>query len=252
MKKILLLLFTSIFLAAYTFSKPKSFNVSKKYLIRLYATEYNYTFYTHTPLKDYVDIVHKPFPYKPSFYYKLILLKFPYEGSKYVNRGKQVEWEHIVPAKWMITADPKLKEIWDNGDDKCVTKSGNKYKGRKCLEKVSPQFNKMESDMFNLVPVIGALNVLRNTKDYCVISGEKKDFGNDIDFEVNKTCVEVMPSIRGDVARIVSYMVKTYGIKLDKNETQIIENWKKDYNASKWLIRKKELLEKKFDYNITW
>lgn len=241
-KLLLIALFATI---AYSKSyPPKVFSKAKVAATRLYANHHNQTFYTDTNLTDYVSIKRNKFPYAPTLTYELILTSFPYKSTLYVNRGKMIEWEHIVPAHWFITASPYIKEAWEQGNDKCVTSSGIKYKGRKCAEKVSFLFNKMEADLYNLVPVIGALNAYRRDKPFGIIDGEERKFGDTLDIEINKTTIEVMPSKRGDVARVLLYMNKKYGVTFpDHNNTvEMLKKWEIEDPEDEWEKQKKQIL----------
>jgi len=233
---------------------PKNFVKAKTIATRLYYTTHLESFYTETTLKPTVYIYKKKFPYKPMLVLQLGMVKSPYEGSKYVLRGQKIEWEHVVPASWFVTIDDdSLKQAYYEGDDKCVTSGGDEYKGRKCAEKVSKIFNLMESDLYNLVPVIGALNALRVNKPYCIIEGEEREFGENIDVEINKKCIEIQENKRGDVARIMLYMNKKYGIQFpDHNTTkEMLLQWAEDDPEDDWEKEKKDILNKVYGMEFT-
>jgi len=244
-KLLLILISCALLSAAYI---PKTFPKAKNMSVRLYSTYHLESFYTNTPLVLAAKIRQKKFPYKSSVDLYLKLINNPYKGSKYVARGTIIEWEHITPASWFITVSPEIKEAWENGDTKCVTSSGNTYKGRKCAEKVSPLFNLMESDMYNLVPVIGALNAMRNDKPYGIIDGESREFGETIDTEINTSTIEIMPSKRGNVARVMLYMNKKYGVQFpDHNNTvKMLIEWDLSDPEDNWEIQKKQILNKTY------
>jgi len=248
LKKIILIILVGSLLFSATL--PKTFSNAKNMSVRLYSTYHLKTFYTDSNMSLAAKIHQKKFPYKSSVDLYLKLNSSPYKGTKYVSRGQKVEWEHITPASWFITADQTIREAWENGNDKCVTSSGKSYKGRKCAEKVSTLFNLMEADMYNLVPVIGALNALRSDKPYGIIDGEKREFGETLDVEINKDKIEVMPSRRGDIARVLLYMNKKYGVKFpDHNNTiNVLKKWDNEdpIQDDGWEKQKIDILNKTY------
>ena len=252
MKKIILLMLLGGLLFSATL--PKTFSSAKNMSVRLYSTYHLKTFYTDSNMSLAAKIHQKKFPYKSTVDLYLKLDNSPYKGTKYVSRGQKIEWEHITPASWFVTSDPAIKEAWDNGDPKCTTSSGKKYKGRKCAEKVSKLFNLMESDMYNLVPVIGALNAMRSDKPYGIIDGEIREFGETLDVEINKDKIEIMPSRRGDVARVLLYMHKRYGVIFpDHNNTVLMLNqWDLDDPISPWEKQKNNILNKTYNTNFIY
>jgi deoxyribonuclease-1 len=192
-----------------------------------------------------VYISSKKFPYKSLLTLQLGMIESPNKGNKYVARGQKIEWEHIVPASWFTTVNKEIYDAWFNGDEKCITSTGTTYKSRKCAEKVSELFNQMESDMYNLVPVIGALNAMRLDKPYGIIDGEVREFGETIDVEITSKIFEVMPSKRGNVARVMLYMNKKYGIQFpDHNNTiEMLHNWDVNDPEDDWETQKKQILK---------
>jgi len=240
-----LLLISTIAFGAYI---PKNFTKAKEMSVRLYYTHHMTSFYTDSEMKPIVYIGKKKFPYKSTLILQLGLINSPYTGSKYVARGQKIEWEHIVPASWFVTVNEEIRSAYEDGDPRCVTSKGKSYKGRKCAEKVSVLFNKMEADMYNLVPVIGALNAMRIAKPYSIIDGEAREFGDTIDVEITTKFIEVMPSKRGNIARIMKYMNKKYGVTFPNHiETiNMLDQWDTDDVEDDWELKKKEILNKTY------
>ena len=52
--------------------------------------------------------------------------------------------------------------------------NGKRYKGRLCARKVDERFQAMESDLYNLVPVIAAVNRKRSNFRFGEIEGEER------------------------------------------------------------------------------
>ena len=237
-----LLLIATIAMGAYI---PKNFTKAKDMSVRLYHTYHLQSFYTESPLEPIVKISSKKFPYKSTLTLQLGFIESPYQGTKYVSRGKTIEWEHITPASWFTTVNSEIYVAWYIGDNECVTSSGTTYKGRKCASKVSYLFNQMESDMYNLVPVNGALNAMRSDKPYAIIEGEAREFGETVDMEITSKVVEIMPNKRGDVARVMLYMNSKYGVQFpDHNQTvQMLNEWSNSDPEDEWEYQKKEILK---------
>lgn len=147
-----------------------------------------------------------------------------YRPKKDARRARRIEWEHVVPAQ---AFGQSFKE-WREGHPACVDKRGRKFKGRKCAEKTSPEFNHMEADLYNLQPAIGELNGLRSNYSMAEIPGEPREFGA-CDAEIADHKFEPRAAIRGDIARIYLYMHQTYpgrGIISAKNQA-LFQAWDK-------------------------
>ena len=160
-----------------------------------------------------------------------------YTPRKNKQRGKYIEWEHIMPAYRFASH----LECWN--EEICLDKKGKPYKGRKCCEKVDKSFRIMQADMYNLVPSVGELNGDRSNYEYGIIEGEARVYG-ECDFEVSKKIAEPKEDIRGDIARTYFYMEETYGITLTNEERQLFIMWDKMDNISQWeKVRAKRIKE---------
>ncbi len=123
-------------------------------------------------------------------------------------RATRIEWEHVMPA-WVFGHQ---RQCWQEG-------------GRKACKK-DPVFNKMEADLHNLVPAIGELNGDRSNYKFSMIPGEPRAYGAcDFEIDFKGKLAEPTESIRGDIARIYFYMRDQYGIKLSKQQTQLLQAW---------------------------
>lgn len=253
---ILFIIFVAVTFAASR--HPATFDSAKEYSERLILSEMdNYTIkalYSQIPLKYTYKTTIPTFPGKPQVDIILIPMEDRYESSTYESRSHTIEWEHVVPAYWFRTADQSIMEAWDNGDPKCVTSSGTTYKGRKCAQKASSLFVKMESDMYNLEPALGSLNAIRSDFNFGIIEGEDRPYGILIDFEIDrkKDIVEPTDGIRGKIARIFLYMNKKYGVQFpDHNNTmELMKKWDFEYPMTPWEIRKREILKNTYGYEF--
>ena len=146
--------------------------------------------------------------------------------SKFKKRQKRLEWEHVVPAHSFGNSFVE----WRNSKKFCPGKKNSKgifksVSNRKCASKKNKLFRYMESDLYNLVPAVGAINAIRSNFSMAeFIGGEKLCSA---DFRVLERKVMPSPRRRGDIARIYQYMNLTYpgrGIISKKNKA-MYERW---------------------------
>ena len=152
-----------------------SFSKSKKLMQQVYY-DYQYSFYCGCEYSyELVDKSIKAIVNEESC---------GYIPRKNINRGRYIEWEHVVPA-W---AFGHTRKCWR--EELCINSKGNRYKGRKCCEKIDNVFKAMEADMYNLYPAVGELNADRNNFRYGIIDGEEREYGA-CDFEVKDKCFQI-------------------------------------------------------------
>lgn len=182
--------------------------------------------------------VNKTFYCGCTFGYKTLDLKScDYQIQKDHKRANRVEWEHIVPASVFGKRTPE----WRYGHKKCQGK-----RGRTCARIMSPEFNLMECDLHNLVPVIGEVNALRENYSMGIIKGEKRYLGS-CDIEIENRIIEPTPDIRGDIARIYLYMNDTYpkyNIINSQKELDMFYQWHKEDPVDDIEIKRNELIIK--------
>ena len=128
-----------------------------------------------------------------------------FRSEKPSARTKRIEIEHIVPAAHLGGDLP----AWEKGHRQCKEGDGSSFKGRNCARKMSELYRRMESDLYNLRPVIGEINQAR--RDYIMgeLPGEARRFGK-CDLEIAQQTMEPRPKIRGDIARTWFYMEWAY------------------------------------------
>ena len=204
----------------------KSFRKAKKLLRELYQPR-QLTFYCGCPYENS----------------RVFLRLCEYEPLKNSDRAKRLEWEHIVPAY----RPGRTFRAWRHGHKKCTIGSGRKgkkYKGRKCLRKVSPEFRSIEADLYNLVPAIGEVNGLRSNYPMGIIPGELRMFGA-CDIEIRNHTVEPRPEIRGDIARIYFYMAAAYPnrIRLAQEEKTLFRAWDRADPVDDWELYRANKIE---------
>lgn len=133
------------------------------------------------------------------------------------NRAGRIEWEHIMPAYHFGLQ----RKCWQKG-------------GRKACKK-DPVFKKMESDLHNLVPVIGEINGDRSNFKFGMIESESRRYGAcDMEIDFKRKRAEPAKNKRGDIARIYFYMRDEYKLKLSKQQTRLLEAWNKIDPIDDW------------------
>ena len=150
-----------------------------------------------------------------------------YKIQKDVKRALRLEWEHVVPAE---SFGQSFVE-WREGSTKCF-KNGRKFKGRKCAE-TNVEFNKMESDLYNLFPEDGELNGLRSNYSMAALTSSDKDFGS-CHVKIFGKKFEPQDASKGIVARTYLNFDNRYpghGIVSNKNQ-KLFEAWDKMYPIS--------------------
>ena len=150
--------------------------------------------------------------------------------TKYVKRAKKIEWEHVVPAENF----GRTFSEWRDGHKKCINSKGKAFKGRKCAEKMNTEYRRMQSDMFNLYPAIGAVNALRSNYNFTILPSEKSDFGS-CAMKIDNRKAEPPEVARGRIARIYLYMDAAYKrYKMSKSQRQLMNAWDKMYPVDAW------------------
>ena len=142
--------------------------------------------------------------------------------TRFSKRAARTEVEHIVP----VHAFGQSFNAWRDGDPSCVDRQGKRFKGRRCATKVAPLFRRMSADLYNLRPVVGALNALRSNLRMGEVEGEIRSFGR-CDVEIEYGVFEPPDDIKGDIARTYLYMDSAYpgrGI-LGRKQRQLMDVW---------------------------
>lgn len=154
-----------------------------------------------------------------------------YNPRKNKTRGKQLEWEHVVPAYYFGSK----RTCWKKGNAKCIKADGTPFKGRECCSRVDKTFKKIEADLHNLTPAVGELNGDRSNLPYGIVEGEPREYGR-CDFEIGGSpkVTEPRDEVRGDAARIWLYMTDTYGITLTDLKREMFEAWSQADPPDSW------------------
>ncbi len=176
--------------------------------------------------------------------------------DKYLNRKNQMEWEHIVPAKEFGKNIPE----WQNKNDiaMCVEKG---LDNRTCALRLSKDFKFMLSDLYNIYPSVGALNIYR--KDYEFIEGnseipiltrmkyystvgEKSNLQFGLCPIIIKDKKVIPPNhAKGIIARSYLYMDSTYSVyRLRPSKRNLFKRWSKENPVTLDECTRTKLIEK--------
>jgi len=163
-----------------------------------------------------------------------------YDVKNNFNRARRLEWEHVVPASLF----GKAFREWHAGHTRCVSKKGRTYRGRRCVRKVSRQFQFLEADLYNLYPAVGEVNGLRSNFAMALLPGEPREFGS-CDVEIKDKKIEPRPSIRGDIARTYFYMNWAYPNQVNISHTaRLLKTWDRKDPVDNWERERTERIKK--------
>ncbi|STX38686.1 endonuclease [Legionella feeleii] len=143
------------------------------------------------------------------------------------KRAARVEWEHMMPAENF----GKQFKCWREA---VCRKDGKPYKGRRCCEKIDPDFKQAEAELYNLWPAEGVVNQARSNYRYAELAGNTDFLG--CSFKIDRKLRQVEPDdhIKGVVARANLFMADKYNIKLSAAQRQLFEIWDKRFPPDAW------------------
>lgn len=128
----------------------------------------------------------------------------------FTPRGMSLE--HAYPAQWMV-------EALHCGRDR-----------EECRRK-DKRFGYLEADMHNLFPADRRINSARSDLLFGEIPGEERrhrdrdeqtcDFEND----TKDGIAEPRPAVRGNLARAIFYMIREYGLPIDRTMLSLLLQW---------------------------
>ena len=140
---------------------------------------------------------------------------------------------HVVEVEHILAADMLGHNLncWQNN---ICERHGKPYKGRKCCEEVDGKFRQIESELYNLWPAVGLVNIARSNYSYGVVNSTDKFYG--CNFKINRASKEVEPAnkVKGVVARATLFMSDKYHIPFVENKRQLYISWNKAFPPSKW------------------
>ena len=158
---------------------------------------------------------------------------------KHEKRAAKIEWEHVVPAENFGRAFDE----WREGSPECVDNRGKAFKGRKCAEKVNPEYRHMQADMYNLYPAIGAVNAMRSNFNFQMLPGEESSFGR-CEMKIVDRKAEPPARARGQIARTYAYMQDAYPLyRMSRQQEQLMSAWDKMYPVDQWECTRAKRIE---------
>lgn len=151
----------------------------------------------------------------------------------YKKRALRTEVEHLVPAENFGRAFTE----WREGHPLCVDSKGRDFKGRKCAEKSNKEYRLMQSDAYNLVPVVGAVNAARSNYNFNMLgNGDYLSFGScQMYIDKNNRRAQPPERARGQIARAYLYMDAVYPkYKMSSQQRKLMSAWDTLYPVSQW------------------
>lgn len=166
----------------------------------------------------------------------------PAEGfvaSSYQSRASGMEWEHAVPAENF----GRTFEEWRSGHPECERR-GKPFKGRKCAALVSREFRKMEADMYNLFPAVGAVNAARGNRSYAELPDAPASFGS-CNIKMAPNRFEPPDRAKGELARASLYMASQYQrFRLSHRQQQLFQAWDARFPVTRWECARAKRIER--------
>ena len=169
--------------------------------------------------------------------------------------AKAVFWEQIYPKGHTLYCNKKFTSFWREGINvehvfpMAWVKNALQCGTRGECRDTSRLFNRIEGDLHNLYPAISDLNYARQSYRFGLIDGERREYGKQCDFEVNKRkrVAEPRAAVRGDVARALLYMEHRYqqeGLKLFNKQAALMLKWHHNDPPSVEEKRRNDVIEK--------
>ena len=153
-----------------------------------------------------------------------------FHAATHRSRATRLEWEHVVPAAQFGGALP----AWRDGDERCVRRDGTPFRGRRCAEKVSREFRRMQADLHNIFPAIGAVNAARSHHDLTTLPDETSAFGA-CRVKLARQAMEPPDAAKGTVARASLYMAAAYPhVRLSPDQEALFRAWDAAFPPDVW------------------
>lgn len=163
-----------------------------------------------------------------------------FHTEKSRQRAGRMEWEHAVPVENF----GRTFKAWREGHPYCQKEDGTPYRGRKCAGKVSSEFRKMESDLYNLFPSIGAVNAGRSNREYAELPQAASSFGS-CEAKLSGRQFEPPARAKGQVARASLYMDAQYErFHLSRKQKQLFTAWSRQHPVDRAECRRTRRIER--------
>jgi len=145
------------------------------------------------------------------------------------SQRQGINVEHVFPMSW-------------------ATRALSCGKRKQCRVS-SDLFNFIEADMHNLYPARSDVNQDRSSYRFGEISGERRAYGQQCDFEIDTRARVAEPAaeVRGEVARAMFYMAYQYqehGLEIFKKQSQMLAKWHASDPPNAAEKRRNDIIEK--------
>lgn len=178
----------------------------------------------------YIDNRHTLYCQIPFDENKQLLFPKWFDVSKVSERSQRIEIEHVIPAEEF---GAYIKQWW-NGDENCIDKNNQSYKGRKCAEKTSRIFRLMQADMYNLYPSVGSINAIRGNFDFAEFPNYVPSLFKECKLKIADNKVEIPDNAKGIVARIYLYFENQYPFfQINKDQKDLFIKWDTNFPVQK-------------------
>lgn len=170
---------------------------------------------------------------------KKVTLPLGFHTEKFKNRLPHWEAAHVVPAENFGRSFVE----WREGHEQCVDSKGKAFKGRKCAEKVNRTYRLMQSDLYNLYPVINSVNAARQNYNFTILPDASSDFGQ-CDMRIDDRKVQPPEYARGPIARTYLYFDLVYHrYSMSKAQKQLMQAWDRQYPVTEAECQRAKLIE---------
>ena len=162
--------------------------------------------------------------------------------AKHKKRALRIEWEHVVPAENFGRAFVE----WREGHALCRDSKGKPFRGRACAEKTNVDYRRMQADMYNLYPAIGAVNAMRGNKNFQMLGADEPSVFGSCSMKIRDNRVEPPERSRGQIARTYLYMAANYRehYRLSRQQRQLMQTWDRKYPVDAWECRRASRIER--------
>lgn len=153
--------------------------------------------------------------------------KCGFQPRQDAERASRIEAEHVMPAHQF----GNFRQCWRQPEAVC----GRKMSGRKCCEEKDPVFNTAHNDLNNLYPAIGEVNGDRSNFNWGEVPGERREYGActmEVDASIRRA--EPPEPVKGEIARTMFYMERTYGFRLSDQDRKLYAAWNRMDPPDDW------------------
>jgi len=130
-----------------------------------------------------------------------------------------IKWMQVVPDTYYGRNRACMNE------KKCVNIFTKKRFGSPmCCRRIDTEYQKMEADLFNLIPVVSTLAESQKGRIFAPVKTPLEKIGR---VKIGREAIEPPDEVKGNVARVYLYMEGRYGLQLSKRQTALYERWSK-------------------------